>query len=484
MRRFVNILVVTVAGTVGACSTPRSGSSSPAEPPGDSPPAPTASAPAGLITSVTPDHAFLARSGTLTLDGAGTAWSSATKVDLGVGVTVTNTSVVSPTLLVVNFRTDATAATGPRDVRVTDGGDTITYMGVPRGGSALQGGFQVLSPLVLTLEGDIAQGSIALMSAQVIDTTTPLDVTQDASGAYPNLAVRAPSGFTSRVLSVTAFAAQVELAIDVSAPAGPADVALESGASGPTVVEFPAPRGLSVAARAPSALSVGTWVTGKPSSTYATGLYALTAPAAATILDFTVSTTSSSATPDLFILGADGRWSNMLNYVQAASGSPGAFSVFSTAATPLYGVTMDPSGSMGDYTVGVTSQTPAAVVAASAADGSMGTAAEAAGLPFVLTGGNLANASAGDWVKVVLPPGMTNIRAQTVGDTLTDVAVQLMADDGLTDVGGGPNETGGLVDVTFTGLSAASTYYVTFAPGQTGAFTPADATYTAIIRAF
>jgi hypothetical protein len=485
MKRLVMLGVLGLAGVVVACG---SGSQGPAGPQG---PAGTngtngtnATSPDGggspvnpSLSGITPPQAYLARTTELTISGYGTTWSGTPTVSFGgTDIAVSNITVASPTALVVSITTSSTATLGPRDVTVTDGAATETY----------KGAFQVLSPIALTFQGDVAQGGNVIASLSVLDLSTPLDSTMDqTTGEYTNIAVTVPTGVTATVESVADYAATIELTFDVDTPPGAAAFDLVSGPAGATNdVDFPSPKGLNVAAVTPTVLAVGTSVSGTTTAAYDTNVYSFTpASAAQTILDFGISTTSATATPALLLL-TDAKWADFATGAAAQSGTPGTFSYVSTQTTTFYAITWDISGATGPFTIAGIVSTPAAATAAAIAnDATEATAIVATALPFVLTNGDLSDSSGvGDWVKVKLPAATTSLRVQTTGDTETD-AVVAVTTDGTTAAGttSDPTETGTLVDATFTGLTAGATYYVTFTQGMTSLESTTD--YTGIIRA-
>jgi hypothetical protein len=485
MKRLVVLGVLGMAGVVGACgggSQGPAGQTGPAGsngvdgvngeagPPGSSTPANPS------VSGVTPPQAFLARTVDVSISGYGTSWSSATTVDFGTGVKVNKITVASPTALVVNITTATTATTGARDVTVTDGTNKETF----------KGAFQLLAPISWAFQGTVAQGSLVLATATVLDTTTPLDTTQVPDPSNPfggtipgNLALTGPAGVSVSPISATDFGAVFELFIDVPATAGMFDLGLLSGPAGAmTDVDFPAPKALNLAARTATALTSGTPVMGTTATTYATSLYSFTpASAALSILDFTVSTTSKTATPALIVLPSDGKWADEVTSGQVST-VPATFSLLTTATTPYYGVTFDNSGATGPFSVGATAVAPGATAATNATDGTKATAVNASKLPFVLTGGDLSKGTGTDWVKVTTTTAGSTIRVQTVGDPLTDVAVTVYASDGATIVGT-PADTGTNLDASFT-TTTVGAYYVAFSQGSYYA-TP-DTTYQAIIR--
>jgi hypothetical protein len=487
MKRLVMLGVLGVAGVVSACSSGAQGptgqqgpagmngtdgTNGEAGPPGSSQPANPS------VSGITPPQSFLARTTELTISGYGTSWSSATTVDFGgTDIAVNKITVASPTALVVSISTSKSAAIGPRDVTVKDGANTETY----------KGAFQVLSPLVITFQGNVAQGGWVYANIKELDLSTPLDTTTDANtGAFSNIAVTAPAGVNYLVTAVGDYTATVEFQIDVDATTGVADLDLVSGPAGATTnIDSPAPKAFNVAAVTPTALVAGTSVSGTTAAAFDTSVYSFTPTSASqTILDFGISTTSSTATPGLYLL-TDTKWADFATGAVAQSGG-GTFSFVATQTTPLYAITWDQSGATGPFTLaGVVSTPAASTAAATATDGTATTAIPATTFPFVLTGGDLSNnGGGGDWVKVKMPAGKTSLRVQSSGDTQTD-AVVAVTTDGSTAAGTTTDntETGTIVDATFTGLTAGSTYYVTFTEGFSGQLSGSPTDYTGIIRA-
>jgi hypothetical protein len=487
MKRLVMLGMLGVAGVVGACGSGAQGPTGQQGPAGmngvdgtngEAGPPGSGTALTPSVSGITPPQSFLARTTELTISGYGTSWSSSTTVDFGgTDIAVNKITVASPTALVVSISTAKSAAIGPRDVTVKDGVNTETY----------KGAFQVLSPLAVTFQGNVAQGGWVYANVKVLDLSTPLDTTTDpTSGAFTNLAVTAPAGVNSLVTAAADYTATIEMQIDVDAMTGTGDLDLVSGPAGAsTNVDSPAPKAFNVAAVTPTVLVAGTGVSGTTAATFDTSVYSFTpASASQTILDFGISTTSSTAAPGLYLL-TDAKWADYATGAIAQTGG-GTFSFVTTQATPLYAITWDQSGATGPFTLaGVVSTAAASTAAATATDGTTTTAIPATTFPFVLTGGDLSNNNGGgDWVKVKMPAGKTSLRVQSSGDTQTD-AVVAVTTDGSTVAGTTTDntETGTIVDATFTGLTAGATYYVTFTEGISGQLNGSPTDYTGILRA-
>jgi hypothetical protein len=480
MKHYVAFGVLGLFAFASAAGCSGSGSQGPQDKPGEAgPPGPPGPRGPGVdggtgvapsVSGITPASIFLARRGVeVHISGSGTNWTpSATTVDFGADITVDKITVASPTALVVQLTVDSTAALGPRDVNVKDAANTETY----------KAAFSVLSPIAVTVQGNVAPGGLALANVTVLDTSTPFDTTTDPNTMQPtNVVAKAGTGVTPQVVGVTDFTAAVLLYIDLTAPAGAQTLDLVSGAA--MDVDFPGPMVVNVAAgMTPTTLST-TAVTGNTAAAFDTSVYAFTpASASQTILDFSISTTSSTATPYLYLLPSDGKWHDFISGAQTWLGHSGTFSYVSTQTTPLYGITWDPSGATGPFSIaGVVSTATASTAAATASDASATTAVTATSFPFVLTGGDLSHSNgSGDWVKVTMPAGTTTLRVQTSGALNTWAIVGLLESDGITPFSH-PVQTGGLVDTNFGPLTAGATYYVTFAAGQAG-----GTDYTGILR--
>jgi len=500
MKRYLAFGVLGLfafASAAGACGG--SGSQGPQGEPGEAgPPGPPGEAGApgpgfdgGSITpsisAIIPEHAFLSRNAELTISGYATNWTNSTTVDFGAkGVKVTKVTAASPTSLVVDITVDKTATIGPRDVNITDGAHIETY----------KGSFNVLSPLVPTFQGVFAQGALGLVTIKNLDIANPFDSTSQTdplTGAmtYPNMTVGAlPMGVTQQqMVSVGDFSMQLFVSIDVNAAAAKGDLELLSGPPaadggvGTGNVEYFLPGALDVTARTATALTSGTATTSMIANPYDSTLYSLTPGAMQTIVDWAV-TTSSMATTYMYLLPSPGTWGAGGANILGGLGGGAGVTLITNAATPMYGVYWDNTGSTGSITVTGTTTPSAATAAATTSDATVANAVAATALPFVLTAGDLTHSNnVGDWVKITMPAGTTKLRVQTVGDINTDTAVAV-ATSGTTAAGmtTDTTDTGSFVDATFTGLSAGSTYYVEFTPGTVGGGGTSD--YVGIIRAY
>jgi hypothetical protein len=455
-RTFAAGVLVGMAGAVEACGAP---SAHDAADSGAAEAAPETPSVSGIV----PSRVFLARTTQVTLSGYATHWSSTTKVDFGPGITVEDLVAASPTALVAQVVTTKSTPLGMRDVVVDDGSSRERYASA----------FEVASPVNVSFEGTMAQGALARITLQVLDTSTPLDLTaiRDLAGntTYPNLVLGLPSGVGNLgVSSVSDFEVTFGLSVDVDATPATGDVDLVSGPVGATT-EFPSPSAARVTARTAASLTSGIAATGQITSAYDSALYAFT-PSVMAILDFSVLSNDPTADPAVALLPSSGHFADLLGFgYEQTAVAPGG--------VPLYAVYWENTGGTGQYSVKMTSTDVAASAAATSADQTAQGAVAVTALPFVLTDGDLAKNPLGDYVKLTVA-APTTLRVQTTGDLATDTRVTPWQSNGLT-VAAPPIDTGYAADGTVA-LKSAGTYYLEFTQGQD--YAAPHSKYTAIIR--
>jgi hypothetical protein len=471
-RSFAAGALVAMAGAGGACGAPSGHDVADSGAIEAAPETPS-------VSAIIPSRVFLARTTQVTLSGYATHWSAGTKVDFGPGITVEDVVAASPTALVARVTTTKSTPIGVRDVVVDDGSSRERYAGA----------FAVLSPLSATFQGTMAQGGLARITLQVLDTSTPLDTTPlrhlDGTVTYPNLALDLPSGVGNLgVADVSDFDVTFGLSVDVDAAAGTGDFDLVSGPAGATT-DFPLPSGVRVTARTAAPITSGVagcptgrtccptgstcaQATGQITSAYDSALYAVT-PSVMTVVDFSTSSLNQALDPAVALLPSSGHFADLLGFgYQLTAVAPGG--------VPLYAVYWENTGGTGTYSVTAASTVVRASAAATPADFSSQGAIAVSALPFVLTNGDLAK-NPYDWVKLTVA-SPTTLWVQTTGDLATDTRVTAYLSDAVT-VTGYPIDSGNAADGTIP-LKGAGTYYVEFSQGMD--FTPPHTKYTAIIR--
>src|SRR5690606_697575 len=130
---------------------------------------------ASSISGVIPGEVFVGRSAEVLIVGNNTSWSEGVSVSFGEGVTIGDTTVASPTALMVSVTADETATLGTRDVVVTQDGEELAFAGA----------FELSSPVkIASVQGQIAQGSISVIKVQNLDFANPFDTTTTGDGLF------------------------------------------------------------------------------------------------------------------------------------------------------------------------------------------------------------------------------------------------------------------------------------------------------------
>ena len=434
------------------------------------------SAGASSLSAVVPGSAFLARALDVTLSGERTAWSSAVKADFGAKITVETLTVASPTALVAHVVVGADAATGPRDIVVTDGATELVY----------KGAFHVDPPLAVRLAGESAQGSIFVVHARGLDFSTPFDPTQGGSvfsPTYPGVSLAASPGVSATVSSVSEYAIDYQVFVDVDAPAGAVNAEILSGPKDDPI-EFPLPAAYAIATRAPTPLAPAgaTTITLANPGDSALLSYA-PSDAQLRIVDMASSTTDMNATPVGYFLPASGK------FAEAFAIASGATFV-SSSTHPTYAVYADHYAHAG-YSLDVSvSETLAQGGVEIEPNDSKNLALSngAVAPPWVTQAATLKDASDEDWYAVKVDAAHVGkaIRAQTSGlDPLTDTMVDIFEQQGNVLVPLGPMgmpsvDSGYLDELTSVATSSVGTYFVKVSASPY--FDPAHTSYEVIIR--
>lgn len=398
------------------------------------------------ISAIVPGQAFLERTIDVTISGYGTTWTDAAQVDFGAGVTVNSTIVASPTAIVANITLDGGAATGPRDVKVTEGSANVVY----------KGAFKVDAPLVVTAVGTQAQGSILTAHVKQLDISTPFDTTTEGDGlftpiSYPNVLLGGSTGVFGDVGAVSSYGLDGTIFVDVTAAAGPTLVGVISGPAGDEVSSL-SPSGITVAARTPVALSDTAATTGTVAGALDTALYVFTPPAGNKNIEIEVTTTSTDGTPKFALLPKSGSFADLISY-----GATGKFS--SKGADPLYVVFWDNTGAKGyEYSFSVT------VTDAPETEPNDTCAMAEAGksLPLTVTNASLTDENDQDWFSVTVDAadiGKSLHIVTSPGDEETDTVVELFAAD-CTTLLGASEDSDYHEDFTSDPITEAGTYYV------------------------
>lgn len=421
MKKLVGSLMVAALALGAACSSSDEGD-------------PT-------LLAAFPNGGFAGRTLEVVLVGEDTGWIDGANPDFGDGVTVDSVEVVGTGALLATITIAADAAAGPRTVTVTGEGASAELMNA----------FMIDTPIDITAQGSVAQGSASVVTITNKDESAPFDATRTGDGlfepiAYPNFQVDVPAGFQAVVSSVQPNSAEIVLLVDVNTPAGPAALTVQSGESSLGSIE--------VAARTAMSLTSGTPATGTVSQAFDSVLYELT-PAQFSLLSLTISTTSESAGPAIALLPASGSFADLIQFSDQ---------VKTIGDAKLYAVVWENSGEAGyDYTLDALATAATQVVEATTDNNTSANAQAVAALPGVVTGASLTSGDDEDWFEVTITAGDVGKAIHvTTMDSVggTDTVVEVFGSNGTTTVGGPSGDEDYHEDWTTPALAAAGTYYV------------------------
>lgn len=382
------------------------------------------------INLISPSRAFLDRTLDISIAGFATQWS-APEVDFNGNVTVNTLTVASPTGLVANVTIDGSAVIGSRDVRVTEGATSVTY----------SDGFSLEEPLSVSHAGSVAQGSLLLSTATMLDTSTPFHASL-IDEAWVGLDLSFASGITHEVLDVASFGASFLTYIDVLAPATTSAVVAESGWGTPVTSRDV--DGLPIAARAPASLPMGT-TTVTLGAPFESRLYRYEAGDVSEVITLVA---SSNGAASFARLPENGKWSELLEFSKEHT-------VLLEPHAINYFVLVDATGESG-YDVDITSAVAAEDVTFegepnnacfNATDTSLGNA-----------WGYLSGADV-DWYRIEIDVADAG-KAFHIATRGHDVLVNFFALDCITSIGG-PSSDSRVNENHLAGtIPEAGTYYV------------------------
>lgn len=236
---------------------------------------------------VSPSQGILDREVEVEIGGSGTKFTDNDKPDFGAGITVTESHAASATLLVAKIKIAKDAALGKHDVKI--GSITAT------------GAFSVIPAIDVKVEG----GAVAVDQGGILQ----FDIVNNDTKAFdPNAFKLEAAG----VIDVGSSASSPQaatgfvLAAPLATPAKSQVVVSNVDAKGNPRLSFASdPQALTVNARAPQALTMGTSKTETFSGDLKTNLYKITPAAGASILDFRMEVTDdkSATQPYIFLFG-------------------------------------------------------------------------------------------------------------------------------------------------------------------------------------
>jgi hypothetical protein len=313
--------------------------------------------------------------------------TTASSFDFGANITVSNVNVISATSAWMHLVIDKTATVGPRDVKVTVGGKTLT------GTKA----FNVAAPLQVTLAtGATSQAQAGLFQASLYN----LDHTAfDPNNLRPDGLVSIfPYGNQT---GATATNASFTFLVDPLAATGAAALVMGNAAlDGSFPVKFMSgSTDLTITATTPTALTFGTATNGSIATALQTGFYKMSMTGAAIVHQTLTQDTTSTLNPVVIGYGTSGLSQDILQSSIGGGGFPPSDTVYPVdSAQDAYFVVGDyylQSGSTLTYSITATkTDVPAAnVIAFSGTHDTGATALPLAGLPGIATGTSTSTAT-------------------------------------------------------------------------------------------
>jgi hypothetical protein len=423
--------------------------------------------PVETANGVFPAQAFTGRKVRVEISGDNTNWSASEggspTLNFGDGITVDTVEVASPTALFANLTIAGTASISTRDVTVTFGATTLT----------LKGAFHTVSPIEISVNGVLAQGSVATFTIKNKDFENLFDTTFTGDGfftpiVYTNVAVTGPTGVNLQVGNVTEFAISGTLLIDVDAM--PGTVSLASGPTGSEVTSV-APT-LMVAARAATALTSGTATTGVIATPTA-GLYELTPSGLPALAQFAVTATGNA--PGVAVLPASGHFSDLIS-----AGSKGT-TILKTGK--LYAVVYDLSGGSGyTFTLKGTATALVSTLVEAEPNDTGATAQQVVTAPVFIDAATLSSDTDLDFYKLTVPAGKKIHIVTAPGDLRTDTQVDVFGPNNAATAFGPPSDDNNYhEDWTTAAVTVAGTYYVRISASSFGLVAGNSAYVAAII---
>lgn len=300
----VSMASVACSGSDGA--TGPAGAAGPAGDKGDTGPAGTGTTPS--LGVIVPNIGLLDREVDVTVTAEAVDFTAAAPTfDFGSGVKASNIQVLSATTAYVHLAVDAGATTGARDVKVTSGANNLTS----------KGGFKVAAPISVTVTPNPAQqGGFALLDVTNLDTQHAFDT---AGNFFVSSSEGIPLALTTPTTTATQSTGNLVL-LDPSAATDSQVAAANFDANGNPVVSY-AGDSFKISARTPTALTVGTALTGQNLATPgATSLYKYSTSTAA-ITEVVFTPTGDTLEPALAVYGSSGKSADAL--VLTGSQTPG-----------------------------------------------------------------------------------------------------------------------------------------------------------------
>jgi hypothetical protein len=418
------------------------------------------------VSAVFPNRVFLSRTADVSISGFGTKWTNAAKVDFGAGVTVNSVVVASSTAIVANVSVTDSAATGVRDVTVTEGTETVAY----------KGAFKVESALGFKVQGSLAQGSLVAVEGTMNDPTTPLDSFTTE--------ITVSDGLTAFVQGLDSYSAKLVVGVDVDAPAGAHEITVTSGFPTSYTYHY----AFNVEARTATELQSGMDTTGTIAKPFDSALFKFTPAMGLQAVSLVTVSDNPDALPGFILVPPSGKIGEFITYSDRAD-------FLSKTGEAYYAIYWDDTGvAPQDFTMTATAKDVTVATEAMQNESAM-QAQSMDPLPYFLNSATLSAKTDQDWFKfnataadlsqclhvVTFAPPPTPDPNDVDPPQFADTMVEVLQSDGTTLLGSPSSDAGYHEDHFSAPITKEGVYYVKIYWSVNYAYDPTQTAYQALI---
>lgn len=398
------------------------------------------------ISSVVPAAVTQGSEYDVTISGFATAWTDASTVGFGAGITVTRVKAASPTSLLVHVRVAPDATPDVREVSVTQGDQTVRWVSA----------FSVLPRVKFSALGTASQVSLSVVRLEVNEPAFEFD-TSTQNGFHTGVEVTTTPRLPVVVHQLSDKVLDVLVLTDADAGTGAYDVNVVSRAGSLAERKFTATQVVTVTPLQKTELVDGVPANGMIDRPFqsATYRYRPTPPDAGLVNPVVINLTSSNTAvaPKVALVSSSGVWPSNVPFAttHVLTPIPGDF---------VYLVVWEASGGSGfSYTLATVPVTRTTEEEPNEVFGQ----ARQLSVPAVFGPAQLGSLTDVDWVKISAAAGDMGKRIHVVtkpGDLDTDTVVEVFATDGTTSFGGESNDFDFHEDHLSPVISVAGDYYV------------------------
>jgi hypothetical protein len=422
------------------------------------------------VSGVYPTAGFIGRKLRVEVSGDATHWDPSTTVDFGPGITVDSIALGSETALFADITIDDTVSPGVHDVVVKGDGD-IT----------LKGGFTVESPISLSYQGTVAQGSFVQFTVVNHDFDTPFDTTTTGDGfftpiEYTNLYFTPPPGVQMIVGDASAYSISGQMFIDTDAAPGP--LVLESGPVGGLVATFASGENVDVQARTATPLTAGTRADGTIDAPFESHLYEFSTSQEPGLALLRTTAEDPNAGIGVIVLAASGSFNDLIDYAPSVA-------VVAEVPQKVYAIVIDLDGVSG-YGYSVFPSSTGLFTATESASNDTVANAQALMLPAEVQNASMSSDADVDWYKVTTAQGDAGKHLHVIttpGDQYCDPVIELFDGTNGNTPFGDPSDDADYHENLLSAdpVAANTTYWVKVTWSEASAWASQNDSYNAIV---